>query len=218
VSRWLQSILAALVLVSAAVHAEPTNVIDELRTLPAPAERMKQIDAAARAQYDAALADYDKQIEQHPYDIVDRIQRCRFIEQFIGYYEYGGFIDDLYEESKQCRAKVVEEHPEHAEVALWELERTYGDEQLTKGASYLRPSASGTWTAGQSARLYSMLARAADLNEKRELALQYSLKALELDETSDVRLIAATHLIASGDKPRALEILSVPVRGTQPPE
>jgi len=218
VSRWLQSLFAVLAFVGIAVHAEPVNVIDELRASPAPSARIKQIEAASRSAFDAALAEYDRQIEQNPYDIVDRLQRCRFMEQFVASYEYAGFIDDVSEEAERCRAALVEKYPEHPEVALWELERTYGDESLTKGAELLRQTALGTWTPGQSARLYASLARAADMVEKRDLALQYALQALELDETADVRLIAATHLIASNDKPRALAILTAPVHGSATPE
>jgi uncharacterized protein len=212
VSRWSHSILAALAFVGFAAHAEPGNVIDELRPFPAPTVRMQQVDAAARAAFDAAVAEYDKQVEQNPYDVVDRLQRCRFIEQFIANYEYASFIDDVSEQEEQCRAKLMEQHPEHPEVALWDLESTYGDQLLTKGAELLRRSSMGTWTQGQMARLYTMLARAADSNEKRDLALEYALKALDLDEMSDVRLIAAAKLIARNDKPRALEILLAPVQ------
>lgn len=213
-SRWSQPIFAALALVGFAVHAESVNVIDALRSLPAPTARIKQIDAAARTAFDAALAEYDQQVEQNPYDIVDRLQRCRFIDQFVANYEYAGFVDDVAELAEQCRAKLVEEHAEHPEIALWQLERTYGDESLTKGAELLQQPSMNMWTTGQSARLYTMLARAADLDDKRDLALHYSLRALELDETSDVRLIAAANLVAS-DKPRALEILSAPIQGGQ---
>ena len=206
---------AALALAGIGAHAGPINVVDELRTLPAPTVRMKEIDAAARAAFDTALAEYDRQVEQNPYDIVDRLQRCRFIDQFVAGYEYAGFVDDVSDKAEQCRATLVEEHAGHPEIALWQLEQSYGEELLTKGAELLSRSASGTWTAGQSARLYTMLARAADLADKRDLALSYSLRALELDETADVRLIAATHLVATGEKPRALEILSATVREDQ---
>ena len=217
-SRWLQWILAAVLLVSGIVHAEPVDVIDELRAMPAPSVRMKQVDAAARSAFDAALAEYDRQVEQNPYDIVERLQRCRFIDQFMSNYEYAGFIDDLAEVAERCRAKLIEQHPDHPEVALWQLERTFGEELLSEGAELLRKSGSGTWTAGQSARLYTALARAADVDDRRELALRYALKALELDETSDVRLIAAANLIAMGDKTRALQILTASVRDAQPKE
>ena len=211
-SRWSQSIVAALAFAGFAVHAEPANVIEELRVLPAPAERIKQVDAAARAAFDAAVADYDKQVAQNPYDIVDQLQRCRFIDQFIANYEYASFIDEVSEQEEQCRTRLMEQRPEHPEVALWDLERTYGDQLLTKGAELARQSSFGMWTPGQTARLYSMLARAADASDKRDLALQYALKALDLDEMSDVRLIAASNLIANNDKARALEILSAPVQ------
>jgi membrane protease YdiL (CAAX protease family) len=218
VNRWWYSIFVALALLGFVVQADTVDVIDELRALPAPSVRMKQIDAAARTAFDTALAEYDKQIEQNPYDIVDRLQRCRFIDQFVESYEYVGFIDDVSPLAEQCRAKLVEEHPEHPEVALWQLEGSFGDDLLTKGAELSRQSALGTWTTGQSARLYTKLAEAANLNDKRDLALRYALRALELDETSDVRLIAATHLIATGDKLRALEILTATVRDDQPRE
>jgi uncharacterized protein len=215
VSRWSQPIFAMLALFGFAVHADPVNVIDELRALPAPTVRIKQIDSAARAAFDAALLEYDQEVERNPHDIVDRLQRCRFVDQFIASYEYAGFIDDVAGSAEQCRAQLVEQHPEHPEIALWELERTYGDPLLTKGEELLRQPALSTWTSGQLARLYTMLARAADLSDKRDLALRYALKALDLDETSDVRLIAASRLIAS-DKPRALEILSAPIQSSQP--
>jgi len=215
VSRWL---FAALAFVGFAVHAESINVVDELRTLPAPSERMKQIDGAARAAFDAALAEYDQQVEQNPYDVVDRLQRCRFIDQFVASYEYAGFVDEISDLAAKCRATLVEEHPEHPEIALWQLEQTFGDELLDKGNALLGKPDSATWTAGQSARLYTALARAADLSDKRDLALRYSLRALDLDETADVRLIAATHLIATGDKARALEILTATFRQDSSPE
>jgi uncharacterized protein len=215
VSRWLHSILAALAFVGFAAHAEPVDVIDELRASPAPTARIKQLDATVRSAFDAALAEYDKEAELAPHDLVGQLQRCRFIQEFVGNYEYAGFIDEAMAQEEQCRAQLVEEHPEHPEVALWELERTYGEPLLTKGAELLGQSSVGTWTRGQMARLYAMLARAADVSEKPQLALQYALKALELDETSDVRLIAANRLVAT-DKPLALEILSAPVQGGDP--
>ena len=158
------------------------------------------------------LAEYDQQVARNPYDIVDQLQRCRFIDQFIANYEYASFIEELSELEEQCRTQLMEQRPEHPEVLLWDLERTYGDQLLTKGAELARRSTLGTWTQGQMARLYTMLARAAESSDKGALALEYSLKALDLDETSDVRLIAANQLIAKNDKPRALEILSAPVQ------
>lgn len=211
-SRWSQSMFAVLACVGFAVHAEAGNVIEEIRVLPAPTERIKQVDAAARAAFDAALADYDKQVQQNPYDIVDQLQRCRFIAQFIANYEYASFINEVSAQEEQCRTRLMEQRAGHPEVELWELERTYGDQLLTKGTELERQSSFSLWTPGQMARLYAMLARAADASDKPDLALTYALKALDLDETSDVRLIAATHLIAKNDKPRALQILSAPVQ------
>src|ERR1044072_3363009 len=177
-SRWSRSLFAALAFVGFAVHAEQANVIEELRVLPAPSERIKQVDAAARAAFDAAVADYDQQVAQHPFDVVDELQRCRFIDQFIANYEYASFIDEVSQQEEQCRSRLMEQRPEHPEVSLWDLERTYGDQLLTKGAELERRPSFGLWTSGQAARLYSMLARAADASDKRELALQYALRAL----------------------------------------
>ena len=63
-SRGLKSLCAALAFLSVTVHAAPVNVIDELRALPVPAERVKQVDAAALAAYNAALAEYDSSHRQ----------------------------------------------------------------------------------------------------------------------------------------------------------
>jgi hypothetical protein len=204
--------LAALAFIGFAAQAQSVDVIDELRAFPAPTVRMKQIDAAARAAFDSALVEYDKQVELNPYDVVDRVQRCRFIDQFVASYEYASFIDEVTEKEEQCRTKLMEQYPAHPEVALWDLERMYGEPLLTKGAELLSQPSFDTWTTGQMARLYTILARAADAGDKRDLAFKYAQRALELDETSDVRLIAATQLIAQNQKTRALEVLSAPVQ------
>ena len=85
-SRWLQLLFVALAFVGFAVHAEPRNVIDEIRVMPGPTERIKQVDAAARAAFDAALAEYDQQVAQNPYDVVGQLpirrNRAKFV--FVG--------------------------------------------------------------------------------------------------------------------------------------
>jgi uncharacterized protein len=190
--------------------ASSRQVIDELPGAPQPAARLEQIGAGTQAAFEATLQEYDAYIDQHPFDVIAQLRRCRFIEDFAASYEYASFVDEIYEQSEQCDATLAEDYPEHPEVLLVQLQGLYGHEQLKRGAALLREIRVGAWTAGQMARLYTLLAQTAGTLGHAE-ALDYALRALDLDETSDVHLIAAALLIDHGDKKRALQILSSPL-------
>jgi uncharacterized protein len=199
-----------------AAHAGRTDsVIAELGGPPEPAVRMEQVNADGRASFDAALAEYEAQVQQHPYDISAQLQRCRFIDEFTSTYEYATFIDAVYEQGEQCHATLTQKYPEHPEVLLLQLERTYGDNLLKEGEALLQKVQRQSWTHGQLARLYALLARTAD-GMHRKNAADYAAQALELDEASDVRLIIAARLIERGERARAIETLTSPIDGGDP--
>jgi uncharacterized protein len=205
-----------LILASAfATHAGAGNVIDELTGIPDPATRMERITADTKASFDAALAEYEVQIEQSPYDITAQLRRCRFIDEFTSTYEYATFIDAVYELGEQCQATLTQKYAEHPEVLLLGLERTYGAHLLEEGAKLLRKVQRQNWTNGQLARLYTLLAKTAD-SLNRKSAAEFAAKALEVDETADVRLIVAARLIERGERAQAIETLTSPIDGSDP--
>lgn len=207
--------VVALACACAAHAGHADSVIAELGGAPEPAARMERINADAQASFDAALAEYDAQVQQHPYDISAQLQRCRFIDEFTSIYEYATFIDAIYERGEQCHATLTEQYPEHPEVVLLRLERTYGDGLLKEGEALLRKVQRQNWTHGQLARLYSLLAKTAD-GMNRKNAADYAAKALELDEASDVRLIVAARLIERGQRAQAIATLTSSIDGSDP--
>jgi membrane protease YdiL (CAAX protease family)/tetratricopeptide (TPR) repeat protein len=215
IARLLHGVLTTLALIAApAVQAEVLRkVADELIEAPSPDAAVGQANDAALASFKAALALYDRQIEQQPADVVTRLDRCRFMLDFAASYEIAEFAGEISERSEECQTQFDQAYPDHPETKLHELRTNmYGGEGLHQAELVLIDAQKrNSWTSGQLARLYSLLARAADTQNDSGRAMRYSLLALQLDEESEVRLIAATRLIAAGDKKRALEILRSPI-------
>lgn len=206
-------IAAALLTAAPAVYAETLrNVVDELTAAPSPGTAVDQANDAAFASFEAALAAFDRQIEQQPADVVMRLNRCRFMFDFASSYEIAEFASKVGEHAQQCQSKVEQAYPDHPEILLQQLQAEVFDSRLEKAEAVLAEAhRRNTWTAGQLGRLYTLLARAADSNNDARKALSYALSALQYDDESDVRLIAATRLLASGGKLRALDILRAPI-------
>jgi uncharacterized protein len=215
IARFWQAALVALLLVAAPrVQAEVLRkVVDELIEAPSPDAAVGQVNDAALSSFKAALAVYDRQIEQQPADVVTRLDRCRFMLEFAANYEIATFAREIGEQGQECQRQLAQAYPDHPEAKLHDLESNlYGGDLLRQAEEVLLDAQKrNSWTNGQLARLYSVLARAADARKDSGRALRYSLLALELDDESDVGLIAATRLIAAGDRKRAIEILRSPI-------
>jgi len=215
IARLLYVALLTLASLAAApgVRAEVLRkVVDELVAAPSPDAAVDQANDAALASFKAALAVYDRQIEQQPSDVVTRLDRCRFMLDFAASYEIAEFANEVSEQGQECQTQFDQAYPDHPETKLRELQANMYGEVLQQAEEALTDAHKrNSWTNGQLGRLYSLLARAADGKDDAERALRYALLALERDEESDVRLIAATRLIAAGDKKRALEILRSPI-------
>lgn len=216
IARLVHAVLVTLALFAAApgVQAEVLRkVVAELIAAPSPDAAVGQVNDAALSSFKTALAVYDRQIEQQPADVVTRLDRCRFMLDFAASYEIAEFATEVGEQGQECQTQLEQAYPDHPEMKLHELQGSlYGDGGLRQAEEVLLDAQKrNSWTNGQLGRLYSLLARAADAKNDSGRALRYSLLALELDEESDVRLIAATRLIATGDKKRAIEILRSPI-------
>jgi uncharacterized protein len=205
---------AALLIAAPGARAELLRkVVDELIDAPTPVVAVEQANDAAHAQFKTLLATYDRQIEQRPWDAIARLDRCRFMRDFAANYQIAGFATEIGEQAQECMQEFERSFAGHPEARLRQLQADrFGEELMEQGEALLAdPQVHQTWTSGQLARLYTLLARDADGEGNAEQALKYALLALERDEESDVRLIAAAHLIDRGNKLRALEILSAPI-------
>jgi membrane protease YdiL (CAAX protease family) len=185
---------------------------------PKSSARLKAISGDLRSSFERALARYDEEIAAQPHRIAARIERCRFIETFQVDYEYASFIDELYETGEQCHEELATSFPDHPEVKLWQLERTYDDEErLAGGQTLIAELDARGWTGGQRARLYTHLANASERLDTerryRERTAEYARLALQHDIRADVRLIQATYFKEAGDRAAALEALTSPFDG-----
>jgi hypothetical protein len=168
--------------------------------------RLEQIGADVRRSFESALAAYDSEIALRPYDVVLRTDKCRFIDQFTYTFEYVDWIDEVYARADECTDALTAEFAEHPEVILLKLENLYGEELLAVGRALDSQAPLLGWTVGQMARLYGTLAVSANTFGD-ENAGKYALRALELDESAPVPLIAAAELMDRGERDRAIEIL-----------
>lgn len=214
-----RSIALALLLPLAA----PAEPIDPalLGGAPSPEARLAEIGADLRGSFDGALERYDAEIAAQPHRVPARIARCRFIESFLIEYEYASFTDELYETEPQCFDDVAAQFPEHPELQLWQLERTYDDEErLATGEKLLSSFDDRGWTPGQRARLYTLLANASERldteRQQRERTAEYARRALAHDIRADVRLVLAHYYQETGDPKAALEALTSPFDGHDP--
>jgi hypothetical protein len=172
-------------------------------------QRLEKVQDATRDQYRATLSWYDDYLGNRRYDVVAAVERCRFIGAFTASFEYLDWLDDAYAEQTACDESLAARYPQHAEVELYRLEKSYGEQLLAEGERLLEASRPGEWTEGQLSRLYARLAVAYEQSNQAR-AKQLALQALEKDLTADVRLIAARGLIAEQQREQALDILLSP--------
>jgi len=171
--------------------------------------RLESLDGELELAFQAMLGEYEAEIESRPFDVARRIDRCRFIDEFAYGNEYLSWLDEVYALGDDCRAEVDAGFFNHPEAILFRLEGFYGDDLLEAARPYDQSTLRQGWTRAQTARLYAMLATSAD-SVGNPLAGPFAVHALELDESADVRVIAAASLIDMGDKAGAIRILRSP--------
>jgi membrane protease YdiL (CAAX protease family) len=191
--------------------ADRPELIATLGLAPDRNELLGQVKEGARKAYEQALQSYDELIKARPYDVFLQIERCRFIRESVGDDDEGNYSEDICAQSQECNAQIEENFRGHPEADLYKLESLYGDEGY-KAALALEDSAQQTWTDGQRARLYVVLAHTGRQKHPTE-ANRYAMTALKWDESSDVRLMAAQHWKEQGAVDRAIEVLTSPLDG-----
>ena len=190
--------------------ADADDVLQELGGAPSIEQLTERVDRQVGSTIDGALASYDRMIQQQPFDVALRVQRCKFLDEYAASFETGSFLDELYERAEQCKLELENEFPDHPEVLLSKLEATYGEEGLRQGKEILSTLLYEGWTRGQFARLYAAMAHAAQSAQQKRAAVEYAEKALALDETADVRMLLAREYLARGKKARVIELLDTP--------
>lgn len=188
--------------------ASTNSVVAELGNAPSRQALIEKVDAQVKSSVEAALAEYDTLIEREPYDVVLRIERCKFLSEYVSNFESASFLDELYALSEQCDAQLREDFPGHPEILLLDLEKSYGEERERRGKEILSTMLFEGWTQGQSSRLYAALAHDANLAGRSEEAQEYAQIALHYDEAADVRLILARGHLARGENQEVIELLT----------
>jgi hypothetical protein len=163
----------------------------------------ERVNAAQKTDYQAVLAAYDARRETHPHDVVSCIERCRFIETFATLEE--PTIESASDDLEACRQQLSSgPHATNVEVILYGVESSWSDED-TKAAQDLLPK-SRSWTKGQRATLYELLAIRHRWSDETRAA-SYAIQAVDLNPGSSVLLMAVHRWVQLGGKDKARRIL-----------
>ena len=98
------------------------NVTDDLVEAPAPDVAVDQANSAALAQFETAVAIYDRQIERQPSDVIAQLHRCRFMNDFAASYEIAEFATRMREQVHECMEQFDARFPGHPETQLRQLQ------------------------------------------------------------------------------------------------
>lgn len=210
-SQMLVSTLVGLAALVGAVSARADT--PELRYLASHESieaRLSALGSSAKTSFEAMHERYAAEIAAAPFDVVLRIERCRFLDQVSYEYEYAAWIDEVYALAEACVAELEADFPEHPERLLLEVERLYGDERLDRASELMAAAESSDWTPSQRARLFATYAHGlAGAGDSR--AATFARHALEQDATADVRLILARDLVDKGEGEEAVRVLKSPL-------
>lgn len=187
----------------------PTGIVAAEQQLEALGEQLQ-------AAFNARLETFDRGIESRPFDVALRVERCRFIDEVSYQYEYEDWIDGVYELGETCDQSLQAEFSRHPEVVLRGFEYLYGQDLLDAAGPYDYPANRPGWTEGQLARLYEMLATAAESTGHPDAGV-FARVAVELDATSTVRILAAESFAAEGMHEQAIAVLESPRAPTTQP-
>ena len=170
--------------------------------------------------FERVLSLYDGEIAAQPHRIRAQISRCDFVESFPAQYEGAAFSDEIYERAEQCEQDLVARFPDHPELRLWQLVRTYGDdERLAAGQELLSLVDVHGWTRGQRARLYTELANVSERLDRTAVPRAHCrVRAARVDHDirADVRLILGAYFQETGDAAAAVDALTSPFDGHDP--
>ena len=164
---------------------------------------VERVTSAQSSQYGAIVAEYDDYVAAHPADVVARIEKCRFINQFSDLEDFP--IEAAADDAQQCDEALRDSSFEKdGRVQLYLLDQMYG-EALVAQAEKLLPE-SFEWPQPLRARLYEKLADA-HRTKNPDLAASDLANAVQLDPLSSKRVQVARHLAKIGATQKALQLI-----------
>ena len=202
-TRTTRSLAAfGLVCASALVSADEAPVPPDFS--PGSHERFaKRVNAAQATDYQQVLAAYDAWTAAHPADVVSRVERCRFIENFA--YAEEPTIESASDDLEACREALHSgQHAKAPDILLYSVESSWSDEDVAK-AKKIIPLAE-FWRDDQQAKLYELLAERYQWKDA-DLAANYAMKAVNLDPGSSALMTAVDRWVQLGAKDKARKLL-----------
>jgi membrane protease YdiL (CAAX protease family) len=164
---------------------------------------VKRVTRAQSTQYGAIVAEYHEYIATHREDVVARIEKCRFINQFSDLEDFP--IESAADDAHQCEEALRDSSFDNdGRVQLYLLDQMYGDDLVTQAEKLLPESFE--WPQPLRARLYEKLADG-HRTKNPDLAATDLANAVQLDPLSSKRVQVAQHLVKLGATQKALQLI-----------
>jgi hypothetical protein len=164
---------------------------------------VERVTRAQANQYGVIVAEYDEYVVAHPDDVVARIEKCRFIDQFSNSEDFP--IEAAADDAKRCdEALQVASFDNDGRVQLYLLDQMYGEALVTRAEKLLPESY--PWPQPLRARLYEKLADGHRTKDP-DLAASELANAVQLDPLSSRRVQVAQHLVKLGATQKALQLI-----------
>ena len=189
----------------------------ELPPLPEPGEpgsHERYVEALRREEARVAaelLGRYERRIAEAPGDRVAAIERCRFLGA--AFYDAETESNPREEEHAACVEELESRFATDAEARVFAIEQRWGDEAAEAGSRFLADPPS-TAEPRHLAAVHAHLARQLEYGESGG-ALDHAERAMALDPSLDLRLLAARERSSAGDRAGARALLAENLAATR---
>jgi membrane protease YdiL (CAAX protease family) len=169
-------------------------------------QHVEYVRTSNQREYERVLALYDAHLSDHPRDVVAAVEKCRFIEPF-AYAEGESFVESASDDLERCR-DALGFAPYVAEplTQIYLLESKWGEEGITAGEQLV--GAERSFPPHLRAELHARLANLYELHDDEEKAGAHAIRAVEIDPSSRVLIVAAKRLEKLGAMERARSLIA----------
>lgn len=200
------AVLTTLVLLAAVATSDAQQAIDA----PALSDDWKasrlieHVEGQGAAEFRRTVEAYHREFRATGNPLL-AIESCAFAGHFLAY-ETGEIVSAASEEFSRCR-EALRQPPLSGipEVQVHLVETLWDSEGIAEGRRVLAQAAA--WPAPLRSRLHARLAQLHNLNGDETAAGRDAIRAIELDPSSEVVLLAARHFELLGRKDRARQVL-----------
>jgi membrane protease YdiL (CAAX protease family) len=147
------------------------------------------------------LAEFDAYLNEHPYDDIAAVERCRFIDGFA--YADEPTIESAVDDSEACQESLAEIESAPV-VQLYLLEMSWDEERITQGEELMK--AAETWAPNRLAALHGLLSEAYAGTDELQSG-KHAFAAVQLDPSCGRQLAAANYLVLIGANARVAATL-----------